>query len=451
MAYTLIRACNVLTRLQRPTGRRLTTVFTNGLIQNNVNNSNCQQLVIDNVRHASFFNRYPADYLWKGATAVSNAGKKRGRLKSRRPIRNLNRGQVIGVGRVNIVWPGLNAPVLKGRELVQQQRLPDNPEQIQKIYKLRDTSTRRRRIRIHPLLRGWTSAKPGGRKIGPPDPVGDEKFEGFETIILQLKQVTHMTGHLGRTRNWSALVITGNGQGLAGFGEGRGSEGKAALRKAKNRAAQRLIFIKRYNERTVFHDFFCQFGGSKIFVYKKGEGFGLRCQRVLKACCEVLGIKDLRCKIEGSTNTRNVMKAFFIGLLRQKTHQEIAEEKKLHLVEFRRERDNFPVVVASPAKARTSEEIKFGELLDFKRYAYEEGKVPLDNPPPRPFYERLPSWTIRQRKIAVTRNKEDVRVKIMAEEGDLKSFYSDEFKEANPRMGEIIKRRYDKMKEQQEQ
>lgn len=42
----------------------------------------------------------PANALWKGITSVSNAGKKRGRGRtvSKRNIKDLNRGQMIGVG-----------------------------------------------------------------------------------------------------------------------------------------------------------------------------------------------------------------------------------------------------------------------------------------------------------------------------------------------------------------
>jgi small subunit ribosomal protein S5 len=72
----------------------------------------------------------PAEKLWKSVTSVSNAGAKKGRGKGagRIRIRDLNRGQVIGVGKVNMLWPGLSAPVIRGRELLKQQRLPDDPE-----------------------------------------------------------------------------------------------------------------------------------------------------------------------------------------------------------------------------------------------------------------------------------------------------------------------------------
>lgn len=69
-----------------------------------------------------------ADQLWKGCTSVSNAGRKRGRAKGIGRKKDLNRGQVIGVGKTNMLWPGLNAPVIRGRELVKHQKLPDNPD-----------------------------------------------------------------------------------------------------------------------------------------------------------------------------------------------------------------------------------------------------------------------------------------------------------------------------------
>lgn len=59
---------------------------------------------------------------------MSNAGRKRGRAKGIGRKKDLNRGQIIGVGKTNMLWPGLNAPVIRGRELVKHQKLPDNPD-----------------------------------------------------------------------------------------------------------------------------------------------------------------------------------------------------------------------------------------------------------------------------------------------------------------------------------
>lgn len=77
-----------------------------------------------------------------------------------------------------------------------------------------------------------------------------DTFDGFDTKVLELKTVFCMKGNLGRTRRISCLVVTGNKNGLGGFALAKSPETKAVLRKAKNRAGQKLIHIKRYNNHT---------------------------------------------------------------------------------------------------------------------------------------------------------------------------------------------------------
>ncbi|KAK9873570.1 hypothetical protein WA026_023128, partial [Henosepilachna vigintioctopunctata] len=262
----------------------------------------------------------PAEDLWKGITSVSNAGKKRGRAKNvnKRNIKDLNKGQMIGVGKANIVWPGLSSPIIRGREIIQQQQLPEDPEREQKLVKLRDQMGKFRYAKVSPMDRGWTGGKMPGRSIGPPDPVdGDETFDGFDTRVLELKTVFNMKGNYGRKRRVSVLSVTGNKNGIAGFSIGKAIDPKSALRKSKNRAGQKLMHIKLYNNHTVFHDFFTQFGSTKITVAPKPEGYGLNCHRAIKTICDVVGIKDLKAHVEGSTNVNHITKAFFLGLIQQ--------------------------------------------------------------------------------------------------------------------------------------
>ena len=158
-----------------------------------------------------------------------------------------------------------------------------------------------------------------------------------------------MNGSLGRVRSMSAFVITGNGNGLAGFGLGRAQMGNAALRKARNRAGQKLMYFERYNNHTgayffcflslmnkylkkyylicfcflipVLHDFFTRFNRVRIFVSKQPEGYGLVCHRAIREVCKAIGIKDIYAKVEGpSKNIQHVTKAFMIGLLNQVLH-----------------------------------------------------------------------------------------------------------------------------------
>ncbi|KAJ8977474.1 hypothetical protein NQ317_001756 [Molorchus minor] len=65
------------------------------------------------------------------------------------------------------------------------------------------------------------------------------------------------------------------------------------------------------------------------------------------------------------------MKAFFLGLIRQKSPEEMAEDKKLHLVEISKYNNYFPNVIASPKECRKAEEIPKDEILDFSQYCFD--------------------------------------------------------------------------------
>ncbi|XP_072929776.1 small ribosomal subunit protein uS5m [Epargyreus clarus] len=399
------------------------------LYQNNVT-YNLKNFNTSAVACVNFFNKLPAEKLWKSVTSVSNAGAKKGRGKGagRIRIRDLNRGQMIGVGRINMLWPGLSAPVIKGRELLKQQRLPDDPERMEKLIKLRDSMTRFRRLRLNPIERGWSGGKMPGRSIGPPDSFGEEEFTGFDTKVLQLRSLLLMKGTLGRTRNYQAMVVTGNGQGLAGFGLGTAKEASAALRKAKNRAGKKLMHFEIYNGHTIFHDFFTAFGKTKIYVQPKNQGHGLQVHRAIKEICQAIGIKDLYAKLEGSNNVQHIVKAFFIGLLQQRTHQQLAEEKKLHLVEYRTENEFYPKVVASPSEVRAKGEIPKDETLDFVQYVMNDRVILKKKKWPR-FYEKMPHYTIFLKKYEKYRNHESIRLNLKAEYGEVKSFLNDKYPE----------------------
>lgn len=124
-----------------------------------------------------------AEQLWKSVTSVSNAGRRRGRGKrgSKKLAKNLNRGQKIGYGKVPVLFPGLNSPVLSGSVLVKMQMKPkveDEPDADRS--RVITSVPNRKRARVDPLQRGWSSASMCGRRIGPPDPIKDRKKSFFK-------------------------------------------------------------------------------------------------------------------------------------------------------------------------------------------------------------------------------------------------------------------------------
>lgn len=109
----------------------------------------------------------------------------------------------------------------------------------------------------------------------------------------------------------------------------------------------------------------------------------------------------------------------------------MAEEKKLHLVELRKENSRFPKVVASPLEVRQPNEVKSTEILDFTQYVL-GGKVVLKKPYFPPFYTKLKSYDLHKKKHQYLKNQDEVRLRLIAEHGELKSFLTDQYPEARP-------------------
>ncbi|XP_077438044.1 small ribosomal subunit protein uS5m isoform X1 [Vanacampus margaritifer] len=303
-------------------------------------------------RHGSFFNKLTAEELWKGVLAESGAGARKGRGKrtKRKLRRDLNRGQAIGEGHGGFMWPGLNAPVLKDGTLQSMSRREQAEQQeVQaELVRKRDDWEKRKRMKIK-RERGWTGNSWGGISLGAPDPgPNGETYEDFDSRVIEVKSVFNMTAKDGRKRSISALVAVGNGQGAAGFAVGKAADRRTALRKAKNRAIHYLYFIERYNDNTIYHDIESRFKRTTLRMKKQTEGYGLHCHRAIITMCKLIGLKDMYCKVDGSVNLLNVTRALFSGLVKQETHQMLADKKQLHVVEFREERGLLPVVVASP-------------------------------------------------------------------------------------------------------
>ncbi|KAI1287538.1 28S ribosomal protein S5, mitochondrial [Halotydeus destructor] len=277
---------------------------------------------------------------------------------------------------------------------------------------------------MHSLERGWAGTTQPGRWIGPPDPILDEKFEGFDTKVLMLQNQFCMKANTGKTRSVKTICVTGAKNGLAGFAVGKAKDGRTALKKAKNLAAQRLRYFELYEGHTLMHDFSSQYGAVRVNAFKKPPGYGIVAQRAIKAICEVIGIKDIYVKAEGAqTHTLHVVRAFFLGLANQKSFQEMADDKKLHLVELKEETDYFPKVLASPSDGvvRTEREIPPDENTDFRMYINNGNIIQI---PPRkyPDYTRTAGYLKFLQKWHYHRSRQDVRVYLKAKHGKLDTF-----------------------------
>ena len=115
----------------------------------------------------------------------------------------------------------------------------------------------------------------------------------------------------------SCLAAMGNGNGIFGVGFGKAKDRRTAIKAAVNSASKRLIKIDLCENRTVYHNFRAESNKTRMLVFRKPENYGLTCHRVLSRVCKMIGIKDLRVKVENNAkNTHCLVLGFLDGLLK---------------------------------------------------------------------------------------------------------------------------------------
>lgn len=72
--------------------------------------------------------------------------------------------------------------------------------------------------------------------------------------LIHVRKLAKVTSG-GKKRSVWALIIVGDENGSAGYGEGRALDPASAIAKATENAIKDMSFIPRMNNRTVFSDF----------------------------------------------------------------------------------------------------------------------------------------------------------------------------------------------------
>ncbi|BGP24216.1 37S ribosomal protein s5 [Rhodotorula toruloides] len=126
-------------------------------------------------------------------------------------------------------------------------------------------------------------------------------------FALVIKRVVNMKAK-GKMPSMYALVVTGNGHGLVGYGEGKDDAANKAVQKAFAQAVRSMDYVERYEERTVWGTMNSNFGSCKIEMRSRPPGFGLRCNPHIHQVAKAAGITDLSAKVNGSRNPIRVIK-----------------------------------------------------------------------------------------------------------------------------------------------
>lgn len=180
--------------------------------------------------------------------------------------------------------------------------------------------------------RGGGQGGRGGRKERPPrqapaKPQTEDGVELTEKVVFINRCAKVVKG--GRRFSFSALLVSGTGEGRVGVGFGKANEVAECIRKASIDSRRQLHRISLVDNRTIPHETYAEHGGGKVLLKPAVPGTGVIAGGGMRAVCEAVGIKDVLAKSLGSNNHANVVKATVEALKTLRTREQVLKSRGL--------------------------------------------------------------------------------------------------------------------------
>jgi small subunit ribosomal protein S5 len=140
----------------------------------------------------------------------------------------------------------------------------------------------------------------------------ERESDPFEDRVVNIARVAKVVKG-GRRFSFSALVGVGDGEGKVGYGLGKANEVPDAIRKGSEQAKKNLIDVQSING-TIPFEVVGQYGSAKVVMNPAKPGRGLIAGGAVRTIVELAGITDIVCKVHGTKNHQNVVRATVDGL-----------------------------------------------------------------------------------------------------------------------------------------
>jgi small subunit ribosomal protein S5 len=152
-----------------------------------------------------------------------------------------------------------------------------------------------------------------------------EREDEYNEKVVAINRVAKVVKG-GRTFRFSAVVVVGDGKGHVGVGNGKAAEVPEAIRKAIDEAKKNLIEVPIVGT-TVPHEYIGKFGSASVMLKPAQEGTGIISGGSARPVLELAGYRDVRTKVIGTNNPRNVVYATLNGLKEMQTVESVAAKR----------------------------------------------------------------------------------------------------------------------------
>ncbi len=152
-----------------------------------------------------------------------------------------------------------------------------------------------------------------------------EKEDELNEKVVAINRVAKVVKG-GRTFRFSAVVVVGDGKGHVGVGNGKAAEVPEAIKKAIDDAKKNLIEVP-IDGTTVPHEYIGKFGSASVMLKPAQEGTGIISGGSARPVLELAGYRDVRTKVIGTNNPRNVVYATLNGLKEMQTVESVAAKR----------------------------------------------------------------------------------------------------------------------------
>lgn len=155
---------------------------------------------------------------------------------------------------------------------------------------------------------------------------GPKERSEFDQKVVEVKRVTRVVAG-GKRMRFRALVVIGDHKGRVGMGLRKGMDVSDSVQKAVNAAKKQMVQLPLVKD-TIPHDVKVKYKSSQLILRPAREGNGVIAGGAVRAVMDLAGVKNVMCKMIGSNNKVNNVKAVFTAFKALKSKEKLASMRK---------------------------------------------------------------------------------------------------------------------------